>query len=367
MLRSFKGLNQLIAQNQLIAKNQLMTRHGHQDQAADVPKCYQTDKKFGFTGMEKPKWPPQTFTGPGSREICAPVSGEASLCGAGSCETSLYGPGSTQTSLYSLDSSATSLYEPESREIAQSSLAGSDDSPYTSSDLRSCNMEPRSTERPSSMSRNEGPKSESLDEEEAEQGRDPLGPQLILSSKGQVNDDVVYSPPNLERDETDLKDDLWCLTQSKLIHCSASFYSLSRTVAADLGCITVKMATQERVGDLDVGATAGDCNAGSVVGDLNARAPANGCNARREVRDCNDEMPAEDADTCSAAGDFNAGTAAAYIRRLDALTLFLNFFGIPFIGLTIFIRYDYAAVKKNLFEYFRNHAYRLTQIFMEQY
>jgi len=320
-----------------------MTRKGHQDPAADDPKDNPTDKKFGCTGMDKPKWPPQPLTGPGSREVSAPVSVEDSLCGSGSCETSLYGLGSTQTSLYSLDSRATSLCELESRGIAQSLPAGSDDSRYTSSDLRCCSTEEESTERPSS--RNGGPKSQRLDEEEAERGRDHPGLHLIGSSKGQLNDDVVYLEPSLEQDETNLKDDLWCLTQSKLIHCSTSCYSLSRTVAAAPGCITVKMATHERAGDLDDGAAAGDCNAGAVVGDLNAGTAADGCNARREVRDFNAGMPAEDADSCSAAGDYNAGTAAAYFRRQDALKLFLNFFGIPFVGLTIFIRYDYVTFK----------------------
>ncbi len=345
-----------------------MTRHGHQDPAADVPKCYQTDKKFDFTGMERPKGPPETFTGPCSREVSAPASGEASLCGVGSSETSLYGLGSTQTSLYSLDSSATSLCELESRGIAQSLPAGSDDSRYTSSGLRCCSTEEESTERPSS--RNGGPKSQSFYEEEeykAKLCRDCLGPQLSGLSKGQLNDDVVYFEPSLERDETTLKDNVWCLTQPKLIHCNASCYSLSRTVAADPRCITVKMARQERDADLDDRAAAGDCNAGAVVGDLNAGTGADGYNARREVRDFNAAMPAEDADSCSAAGDYNAGTAAAYIRRLDALKLFLNFFGIPFIGLTIFIRYDYVALKNKLVKYFRNHTQRLTQIFKEEY
>jgi hypothetical protein len=127
------------------------------------------------------------------------------------------------------------------------------------------------------------------------------------------------------------------------------------------------MARQERDADLDDRAAAGDCNAGAVVGDLNAGTGADGYNARREVRDFNAAMPAEDADSCSAAGDYNAGTAAAYIRRLDALKLFLNFFGIPFIGLTIFIRYDYVALKNKLVKYFRNHTQRLTQIFKEEY
>jgi hypothetical protein len=327
-----------------------MTRLGHQDQAADVPKASKTDKKFIFTGMEKPKWPPKPLKGPGSRGVSDPIGVEDSLCGSGNCETSLYGPCSTQTSLYSLGSIATSLCELESREIAQSSPAGSDDSRYTSSDLRCCSTEEESTERPSSMSRNGGPKSQSFDEEEeykAKLCRDFLGPQLIGLSKGQLNDDdVVYFEPNLERDETNLKYDLWRLTQTKPIHCNASFYSLSRTVAADPGCITVKRVTQERAADLDNGAAAGDCTAGSAVGDLNAGTVTEGFNARREIRDFNAGMPAEDADTCSAAGDYNAGTAAAYNRRLDALKLFLNFFGIPFMGLTIFIRYDYAAVKK---------------------